>query len=254
MIIVQEILSYGSADITSGMLESQYTVNATTFTQLWDDVVVDMFGTWVSIFLYGEKSPAPYMHTLICGEASYLNLFFVAIYTLARRQTAGKKVLLGFAWATAVLGTTQMALRLSTTAMTVRILQQFIEQKPSSISGALETSGTLGLAQRFLVVSTFALGCVSVASSSSSSVALPLTQQNPAGRIWWIRRDILYMDINGKIENHYSRVIAMMYGFDAEHIILLATTTQVGIVFNGLEATAMHLVVSKDSFTYSKQC
>jgi hypothetical protein len=86
-----------------------------------------------------------YFQTLICSQAFYLNLFLFAIYTLTRRKTAGKKVLLCFTWAMAVLGTTQMALRLSTAAMTFRILQQFIEQKPFSTSEF--TSGTLRLTQ-----------------------------------------------------------------------------------------------------------
>ncbi|KAJ6587886.1 hypothetical protein B0H19DRAFT_1097341 [Mycena capillaripes] len=46
-------------------------------------------------------------------------------------------MLLGFTWATAVLATTQMALRLTTSVMNVRILLQVIEQQPSSI-GVLE--------------------------------------------------------------------------------------------------------------------
>ncbi|KAJ6587896.1 hypothetical protein B0H19DRAFT_1247622 [Mycena capillaripes] len=148
-------------NLLADILESQYTVNASTFRELWDDTVVDMCGTWVSIFLY----------------AFYLNLFFVAIYTLARRNTAGKKVLLGFTWATVVLATTQMALRLSTSVTNVRTLLQFIEQKP--IERSIGASETLRLAQG-------ALYCIGA--------------------------------------------------------LLLATTTQLGIVYAVLEATAMYLV------------
>ncbi|KAJ7799259.1 hypothetical protein B0H14DRAFT_3156586 [Mycena olivaceomarginata] len=259
-------------NILANIQESQYTVNATTFEHLWDEVVIDMFGTWVSIFLY----------------AFYLNLFFFAIYTLGRRKTAGKKVLLGFTWATAVLGTTQMALRLGSSVLGVRALLQLIEQTTSI--RALEVAGTLRFTQPVifainnlvtdtlllyrcymiwgsrwkvvavpgcLVVATFVIGCVSAASFnlsySSSFGRLPYilaTVTNlvlmlfTAGRIWWIRRDIMHMNLNQRIRDCYSRVIAMILESGAIYCIftiVLATTVQLGI-FVILEAAAIHLV------------
>ncbi|KAJ6587892.1 hypothetical protein B0H19DRAFT_195616 [Mycena capillaripes] len=259
-------------NLLADILESQYIVNASTFRELWDDTVVDMCGIWVSIFLY----------------AFYLNLFFVAIYTLARRNTAGKKVLLDFTWATVVLATTQMALRLSTSVTNVRTLLQFIEQKP--IERSIGASETLRLAQGMifainnfvtdtlllnrcymiwgsrwkiivipgiLVVSTLVIGCFSTArfsfsldpfgrvpyimATATNLVLVLLT----AGHIWWIRRDILHIDINDKIKNCYSKVIAMILKSGALYCIgaiLLASTTQLGIVYVVLDATAMYLV------------
>jgi hypothetical protein len=89
-----------------------------------------------------------------CSEGFYLNLFIFAIYSLARRRTAGKHVLLVFSWAMAVLGTTQMILRLITVAMTFHFLLGLIEQgtntsSPSS-SKLWRTYNSLYMAQEAL--------------------------------------------------------------------------------------------------------
>jgi hypothetical protein len=89
-----------------------------------------------------------------CSEGLYLNLFIFAIYTLARRRTAGKHVLLVFSWAMAVLGTTQMILRLITVAMTFHFLLELVEQGtntgPPSSSKLWRTYNSLYIAQEAL--------------------------------------------------------------------------------------------------------
>ncbi|KAJ6451391.1 hypothetical protein C8R47DRAFT_302483 [Mycena vitilis] len=93
-------------------MEAQYTVNSTVLNTYWDEIEVNIAATWVAVFFY----------------ACYLNLFIWALYTLTRRKTAGKRVLLGFTWTMAILSTTQIVLTLTTSTMTVRSLPQFIEQ------------------------------------------------------------------------------------------------------------------------------
>ncbi|KAJ6458055.1 hypothetical protein C8R47DRAFT_1163721 [Mycena vitilis] len=87
-------------------MQTQSTVNSTALDLYWDAILTDMSSTGVSIFFY----------------AFYLNLFIWALHTLSSRKTAGKKTLLGFIWMMAVLGTTQMVLRLITTATGARSL------------------------------------------------------------------------------------------------------------------------------------
>ncbi|KAJ7798871.1 hypothetical protein B0H14DRAFT_29758 [Mycena olivaceomarginata] len=74
----------------------------------WDDIVGGSVGTAVAMLLYGF----------------YLNLLIVAMYTLVHRKTAGKGVLLAFTLATAILGTTQIVLRLTEGAIFMRFLRQ----------------------------------------------------------------------------------------------------------------------------------
>ncbi|KAF8134193.1 hypothetical protein K438DRAFT_1883420 [Mycena galopus ATCC 62051] len=73
----------------------------------WDDIVVGFAGVAIEMFLYGF----------------HLNMFIVALYTFASRTTAGRRVLLTFTWAMAVLGTTQMVLYLATSAIFLRLIK-----------------------------------------------------------------------------------------------------------------------------------
>ncbi|KAJ7247048.1 hypothetical protein C8J57DRAFT_1359904 [Mycena rebaudengoi] len=91
----------------------EYIVNSAAFNFYWDLVLREISGTCVQIFFY----------------ALYLNLFIFAIYTLGRRNTAGKGVLLTFSWVMAILGTTQAILRIPTTAVTLRMMQDLVRQR-----------------------------------------------------------------------------------------------------------------------------
>ncbi|KAJ7902847.1 hypothetical protein B0H14DRAFT_2667865 [Mycena olivaceomarginata] len=91
----------------------EYIVNSAAFNFYWDLLLREISGTCVQIFFY----------------AIYLNLFIFAIYTLGRRNTAGKGVLLTFTWVMAILGTTQAILRIPTTAVTLRMTQDLVQQR-----------------------------------------------------------------------------------------------------------------------------
>ncbi|KAJ7207901.1 hypothetical protein GGX14DRAFT_114489 [Mycena pura] len=64
---------------------------------------------------------------LIRSTGIYINLFILAIYTLSRRKTAGKKVLLVACWTMFILGTTQIILLLFGAAINIPILQELVD-------------------------------------------------------------------------------------------------------------------------------
>jgi hypothetical protein len=86
-------------------------------------------------------------------EGFYLNLFMVASYTLFHRKIAGRRVLLAFTWAMAVLGTTQMVLRLITNFTEAHLFLRVIRHSmvpdaASTFSPSMEgTLNSLNLAQ-----------------------------------------------------------------------------------------------------------
>ncbi|KAJ7635524.1 hypothetical protein DFH06DRAFT_1336545 [Mycena polygramma] len=206
----------------------------------WSDVVIAVSATWVAIFFY----------------AFYLNLFILALYTLALRKTAARKILLGFTWAMALLGTAQIVLRLLTSTLAARRIYNMFQETRAPAGGDWATENALTIAQNvlfpvnnlvadslflyrcytlwgarwkvvlvpgFLMLSTFAVGCVAAAPSLSSDADF---QRSPyilatatnlvlmlltAGRIWWIRRVTLHVGSDSKIrQERYSSVIAMI--------------------------------------------
>ncbi|KAJ7704202.1 hypothetical protein B0H16DRAFT_1704866, partial [Mycena metata] len=71
-----------------------YIVNSSSFDYDWFALSSGVVNAFVQFVLYGV----------------YIVLFLLAIYTLARRKSAGKKLLLGYTWAMAVFGTVQLVL------------------------------------------------------------------------------------------------------------------------------------------------
>ncbi|KAF8188238.1 hypothetical protein K438DRAFT_980266 [Mycena galopus ATCC 62051] len=68
-------------------------------------------------------------HVHIAFYVIFLILFIIAIHNLRRRETAGKKVLLGFSWAMAALGTAQVVLSIAITVGMLRLLQELVKQR-----------------------------------------------------------------------------------------------------------------------------
>ncbi|KAJ7461391.1 hypothetical protein B0H11DRAFT_1923662 [Mycena galericulata] len=69
------------------------------------------------------------------NQGFYINLFIFAIYTLYRRHTTGKIPLLVASCTMAFLGTIQIAIRISKTAVIVRLSQQLVHKRTSLNSG-----------------------------------------------------------------------------------------------------------------------
>ncbi|KAJ7649439.1 hypothetical protein DFH06DRAFT_553940 [Mycena polygramma] len=175
-------------------MQAEYNVTSDTFNR--DGLIADLSGTCGSVLVYGF----------------YLNLFVFAVYTLKRRKTSGKQVLLAFNWIMALLGTTQIVLRLIMATMTVRFLLQFIErgtESPLNLRGAYNS---LYIAQEaifainnlvvdalflfrcyviwgsqwkvvilpaLLILCTFVMGCVAVAGNDVSKSTSSILQTAP---------------------------------------------------------------------------
>ncbi|KAF7355995.1 hypothetical protein MVEN_00928900 [Mycena venus] len=261
-------------------IQTQCTLNSTTFNADWDDMVAGSTTLVLAFFFYGF----------------YLNLFIVAIYILSRRKTAGKRVLLAFTCAMAVLGTTQMVLRLAMSVMSSRIFLRSIQHgasfnnavlPPSKFGGTYNSmdnayhaifiinnlvADSLFLYRCFMVwgsqwkiiilpaffmVATFVTGCVAFASPSVST--RQTVQQSPyimatitnlvlvlltVGRIWWIRRDALHIGTSD-LKTRYNSVIAMIVESGAIYCIftvLLIITYPLGVSFMMLQTIATHLI------------
>ncbi|KAJ7804756.1 hypothetical protein B0H14DRAFT_1610921 [Mycena olivaceomarginata] len=147
--------------------QTQCVLDSTLLKVYWDEMAAAL-ATVISMFLYGF----------------YLNLFMVALYTLAHRKTAGKRVLLAFTWAMAVMGTTQMSLRLATSFMAGHLLLRFIQQGTSFDAPTTPTFGvtylSLNLTQNaifvinnFVTDSLFLYRCYMIWGSQWKVVVFP---------------------------------------------------------------------------------
>ncbi|KAF8188257.1 hypothetical protein K438DRAFT_980589 [Mycena galopus ATCC 62051] len=94
-------------------------VNSVVFDWYWELVLREMSGTSVDIAFY----------------MIFLILFIIAIHNLHRGEIAGKKVLLGFSWAMAVLGTTEVILRILIMAETLRLLKELVKLRTDLMPG-----------------------------------------------------------------------------------------------------------------------
>ncbi|KAJ6475108.1 hypothetical protein C8R47DRAFT_1143547 [Mycena vitilis] len=240
----------------------------------WSDVVIAVSATWLALFFY----------------AFYLNLFILALYTLALRKTAARTILLGFTWAMALLGTTQIILRLLTSTLAARHIYNMFEENPAPAGGNWDTVNALTIAQNvlfpvnnlvadalflyrcytlwgarwkvvlvpgFLMLSTFAVGCMAAAPNFSTDTEF---QRSPyvlatatnlvlmlltAGRIWWIRRATLHVGSDSKIrQERYSSVIAMILESGALYCVATVLLTITAPLEQSalVEAAATHLV------------
>lgn len=63
----------------------------------------------------------------------YIVLFILAVYTLAHRITAGKKLLLGYTWAMAVFGTVQLVLCLVQASIAARFVEVLVKTSQSEL-------------------------------------------------------------------------------------------------------------------------
>ncbi|KAJ7738423.1 hypothetical protein B0H16DRAFT_1891426, partial [Mycena metata] len=89
-----------------------YIVDSDLFDDNWSDFSSDVVNACVELVLYGV----------------YIVLFILAVYTLARRQSAGKKLLLGYTWTMAVLGTLQLVLCLVELWIAARFVGVLVKQ------------------------------------------------------------------------------------------------------------------------------
>ncbi|KAJ7452655.1 hypothetical protein FB451DRAFT_1282777 [Mycena latifolia] len=92
-----------------------YTVDSSLFTVYWRTALFQVYSLSITLLLYGI----------------YLVLFIFSIHSLSRRKPGGRHVLLCASCVMLLLGTVQVALRISTTAVTLRILQQIVEGFPT---------------------------------------------------------------------------------------------------------------------------
>ncbi|KAJ7711479.1 hypothetical protein B0H16DRAFT_1900608 [Mycena metata] len=89
-----------------------YTVDSGLFDYNWSALSSEVIGVCVQLVLYGV----------------YGVLFLLAIYTLARRKSAGKKLLFGYTWTMAVFGTVQLVSSLVQVSMGARFTEALVKQ------------------------------------------------------------------------------------------------------------------------------
>ncbi|KAJ7152565.1 hypothetical protein C8R46DRAFT_1303109, partial [Mycena filopes] len=117
----------------------------------------------------------------------------------------------------------------------------------------------------FLIAGAFASGCVIISPRFGTSAPMDI-QRIPyilaavtnlvlvaltAGRIFWIRRDAVYVCADNSVLNHYNTVIAMILESSALHGILttgkaitysLAHNYPAGISFWAIQAISVHFI------------
>ncbi|KAJ7711468.1 hypothetical protein B0H16DRAFT_1900599 [Mycena metata] len=90
----------------------KYTVDSGLFDYNWFVLSADVINACLQLVLYGI----------------YLVLFILAIYTLARRKSAGKKLLLGYTWTMAIFGTVQLVVCLVQLWTGARFVEVLVKQ------------------------------------------------------------------------------------------------------------------------------
>ncbi|KAJ7083529.1 hypothetical protein C8R44DRAFT_822308 [Mycena epipterygia] len=111
-----------------------YSVNSAIFNQLWSIMLSNISETCTDLLLYGI----------------YFNLFIFAIHTLSRRETAGRNPLLVASWAMFILGTTGIVPRVIQTALSVRLLQECLENHANYTSELWHTYNSLVAAENII--------------------------------------------------------------------------------------------------------
>ncbi|KAJ7708081.1 hypothetical protein B0H17DRAFT_1031665 [Mycena rosella] len=97
---------------THQMTSMEYVVNANLFDYYWDRMIFECCETCMTLVVYGI----------------YLNLFILSLYTLARRKTRGRNVLLVASCAMVLLGTVQAVVRFSIAAEVVQLSRQLVHE------------------------------------------------------------------------------------------------------------------------------
>ncbi|KAJ7704205.1 hypothetical protein B0H16DRAFT_1747713 [Mycena metata] len=117
---------------------------------------------------------------VIWAKGVYIVLFILAVYTLARRKSAGKKLLLGYTWAMAVLGTMQLVLCLVQLWIGPRFVEVFVKQDATSqselvlLARSLDTAQTIIFAGNNLVTDSLLLyRCFVIWGSNWRPVVFP---------------------------------------------------------------------------------
>ncbi|KAJ7016865.1 hypothetical protein C8F04DRAFT_1158980 [Mycena alexandri] len=117
----------------------------------------------------------------------YIVLFILAIYTLARRKSAGKKLLLGYTWTMAFFGTVQLVFCLIQVMIGARFVEVLLKQdvtrnspsqpeltKLAPLSRSLNTARQMVFAGNNLVTDTLLLyRCFVIWNSDWRPVVLP---------------------------------------------------------------------------------
>ncbi|KAJ6541549.1 hypothetical protein B0H19DRAFT_1381194 [Mycena capillaripes] len=122
----------------------QYTVDSEQFDSSWDFLIRILSGTGASLLFYGI----------------YVNLFLISIYTLARRRAISAiRVLMAASCVMAVVGTTQMAVTLAGTVVSLRFVQQLVLaqvlNRPHFVKTLLTTENVLLAINMFVTDSFF---------------------------------------------------------------------------------------------------
>ncbi|KAJ6568058.1 hypothetical protein DFH09DRAFT_1314043 [Mycena vulgaris] len=208
------------------MNTTEYNVNSAGFDCYWRMMVFELCATCATLLLYGF----------------YLNLFILAIYTLCRRKTRGKYVLIGASCAMALLGTTQAALRLGSTATIIGMSRELVHTALPPTSIRWITYNILTKAQNILyrcyviwgaqwkvillpgllTLSTLVTAYVAIPwdgpmarfdgrtpygmATFTNLVLLALT----AGRILWMRREAFYAGLDDTCRTRYRSAVTII--------------------------------------------
>ncbi|KAJ7473009.1 hypothetical protein B0H11DRAFT_2038038 [Mycena galericulata] len=107
-----------------------------TLNEAWQLLVFE--GAQTAIFLYGI----------------YVHFFISAIHNLSHLRTAGKAILVGASWAMLLFGTTQIALHLVLTTLSLRLTRQLVQAGSIPTAGGQDNVRTSVVAYNTLVLAS----------------------------------------------------------------------------------------------------
>ncbi|KAJ7711470.1 hypothetical protein B0H16DRAFT_1628241 [Mycena metata] len=116
-----------------------YTVNSSSFDSGWSALSTSVIDVCVQLVLYGI----------------YLVLFILAIHTLTRRKSGGKKLLLGYTWTMIVFGTVQLVVCLVQAAINVRCVEVLVKQDVAGNLTSQPELARLALLDKALTIAQF---------------------------------------------------------------------------------------------------
>ncbi|KAJ7214907.1 hypothetical protein GGX14DRAFT_609738 [Mycena pura] len=157
---------------------------------------------------------APRISPLIATAGIYIILFVLAIATLSRRKTAGRRVLLVATWSMVALATGQIVVVLASCAVSIQISQQILVSSADPNAGPVTLyrcyviwgrKWTVISVPGILILATLGIGLFLTFTTSAfpssigylmGAVTNIVLMVLTAGRIWWIRGETLHVGLD----------------------------------------------------------
>ncbi|KAJ7194240.1 hypothetical protein GGX14DRAFT_586876 [Mycena pura] len=188
-------------------MHSTYITDPTAFFHVWSGTFC---GIGLALVLYGI----------------YINLFILAIYTLSRRKTAGKNVLLVACCTMFILGTTQNILWLYQTSIAIRISQELVYSATNFGEASISTNltdafVTLDLAEDIVfAINKLLYRCYKIWGSQKRAVVFPAILVLSGAVISFVSVASLVISPSGKFDN-----LRITFGISAATNLLLMGLT-----------------------------